>query len=213
MRRRVDSDLWSILMFVEIVPSAIKFQYDVTAITSLLRKVESTIKDNKSVFAAVLSATEVPAYKDRISPDTLLKCLTPGNPPAVTPMHQMYLAQGRDPDWVVRGLAGPPLRITVLGELVLLWQKKPGNYFLTRQLTSIISMGLVNALLDSMGDLPSFNETVELSINGIPDYLKSFAKEAFGKLGWSVYQYCPVRDYFDAAGYDLPIPNPNATHP
>jgi len=55
-----------------------------------------------------------------------LEYLTPDKPPTVIPMHQMYIAAVRDPDWVVRATEGPI------------------------QLVSTLSKGLVNALRDSL---------------------------------------------------------------
>jgi hypothetical protein len=113
----------------------------------------------------------------------------------------------------LKATAGPPLRIIVLAELLLLWQNNQNSFFLTAQLVSIISMGLVTALMDSLGMLTAFDDVVELGPNGIPSHLKSFAKNAFGSLNWDKDYYYPSRVAFDAYGYKLPVPNPNATHP
>ncbi len=207
-------------MFLQIEVSSMKFNYDVGALNDLLRRVESTIKENQSVFTAIQAATTKPMtataksrYKHNISTDELLEYLTPGKPPAVIPMHQMYIAPGPDPDWVMKAMAGPPLRIIVLAELLLLWQDNQNSFFLTAQLVSIISMGLVTALMDSLGMLTTFDDVVELGPKGIPSHLKSFAKDAFGSLNWDKDYYLPSRVAFDTYGYSLPVPNPNATHP
>ena len=197
-----------------------KFKYDIGALNGLLRRVESTIKENQAVFIAIQAATTKPMtataksrYKHNISMDELLEYLTPDKPPAVVPMHQMYISPGPDPDWVMQAMAGPPLRIIVLAELLLLWQNNQNSFFLTAQLVSIISMGLVTALMDSLGMLTTFDDIVELGPNGIPSHLKSFAKDAFGGLNWDKDYYYPSRVVFDTYGYNLPVPNPNATHP
>jgi hypothetical protein len=82
-------------------------------------------------------------------------------------------------------------------------------------LISIILMGLLNCLLHFNQLLGSSDatRTVMFEAGGTPEHLAKFAKEAFGSLDWSCYQYCPVRDFFDAAGYTTPVPNPAATHP
>ena len=207
-------------MYLQIEASSMKFKYDVGALNGLLRRVESTIKENQAVFIAIQTATTKPMtataksrYKHNISMDELLEYLTPDKPPAVVPMHQMYIAPGPDPDWVMKAMAGPPLRIIVLAELLLLWQNNQNSFFLTAQLVSIVSMGLVTALMDSLGMLTTFDDIVELGPNGIPSHLKSFAKDAFGSLNWDKDYYYPSRVVFDAYGYKLPVPNPNATHP
>jgi len=95
-------------MNLDIIPTNKKFNYDIPALNMLLRNIESTINDNPPVFAAVLSAIQDPPSDKRTETLTkklreqdekaLLQSLTPGQPPAVpavTPMHQMYIAGGR----------------------------------------------------------------------------------------------------------------------
>lgn len=77
-------------------------------------------------------------------------------------------------------------------------------------------MGLVNFLLDMKGQLSNSagDRDVAFGPSGIPEHLEKFAKEAFGSgMCWPPVHYRPDRSYFDAAGYTLPVPNPNATHP
>jgi hypothetical protein len=207
-------------MKLEIVSTRIKFSYDIAALNSLLRQVEATIMSNSKVFAAVLEATNRKMtatarqrYGPDVSDDKLMKALQPGEPPTVTPMHLMYAAGGKDPDWVMRLSNESPPRILVLSEVLVMWQKKQTNYVLTRQLISIISMGLVNYLLDINQLVVSSDRDIMFHAGGTPSHLAKFAHKAFSSLGWSRFQFCPVRGFFDAAGYTTPFPNAAATHP
>jgi hypothetical protein len=209
-------------MFLEIVTTQNRFVYNEKALTGLLRKIESTIKDNRSVCGGILelanfrmSDTAKRRYpKEVTTRDMVLEALKPDNAPAVTPMHQMYLAQGVDPDWVMVLSGEKPPRIQVLAELIRLWEKNQTDVFLTRQLTSIITMGLANYFLDLKDKLPDASRDVMLTGRlGIPSHLKEFATKAFGALGWPAEHYLPTRANFDTAGHKIPVPNPAATHP
>src|SRR5262245_23590423 len=127
------------------------------------------------------------------------------------PMHQMYLKPGADPDWVIYFDVGFT-QINVIAEVLLCWELDQNNVFLTRQVTSIILMGLVQYFKDLDGDLKLGDRNVYF--HWTPHHLRKFAQEAFAPLGWSRDDCIPSYDAFNRhSGCKLIPPSPNVTHP
>jgi hypothetical protein len=161
------------------------------------------IRYTPSVFQAIQEA-------GKIGRDDLVRMLQGGNPPNVMPMPQKDLYVGPDADWVMHYELGGG-RIIVLAEIVLAWQYNQKNEFLTRQLTSIVGMGLVNYIKDKKNTLRLGDSNVYFGT--IPYHQKDWTRKAFGPLGWSEDQYLPDRQAFADNGFPIPVPNQNATHP
>ncbi|HVS36324.1 MAG TPA: hypothetical protein VMS17_12210 [Gemmataceae bacterium] len=150
------------------------------------------VRQSASVCGAMIST----AGTDR---DGLLKRLQGGMPPFIMVMHQQMLGHGANPDWIV-DLNGTG-QFAVLGELVDCWEQTQNTFF-TRQVTSVILMGVIQTIQNDLGTLRVGDTNVYF--DAIPYHLKAFAEDAFKPLGWSRNEYIPDRGVLAQHGCSIP---------